>query len=1268
MMAGSFRLILGVGLWLLLGNVLLGQDLESQLREVDTSTLAARARLRGNPRQGALVFFKSAAACAKCHEPGEGAVSLGPKLSELGDKLSGEYLVEAVLYPSKAIRKGYETVRVLTDDGRLHVGLVHSKSDEEVVLRDANNLDQETKIPRAEIDEMVEAKESLMPDGLVASLSSEKQFYDLVRYLSEVAQGGEERAAELRPSPSELAVTDDSVGLDHAGIIRSLGKRDIEAGQRIFRGYCVNCHGTDGNTPKLPTARAFGKDPFKFGADPYEMFLTLTRGAGLMAPMQHLSPRERYQVVAYIREELMKDRNPAYRQVSPDYLSALPKGEGTGEREDVGERDYGPVLASQIGREVNNALTFRLNDEVTASYDLHRMRLAGAWQGGFLDLSQTHHYLQRGEQMPRIAGELLSGLSDWQWKLGDTFDLPADAKPPRGPVNRELATYHGHYLHGDHAILSYIIGGREVLETIEGEAAGSVAVVRHTLRVEPGDEPLELSVGRLIPLPKPAIDVADLLTDSQPVESDVAVIYGQRDAQRRAPTMDNKPRHVVAGKEARKLDLGKPGRTIMVRFNTEGEGTLVSSGPAEGKWTPNGKSLFVRGGRLVFDIGWVGAIAGKTRVADGDWHEAAVVVGETETRLYVDGKLEAARDKFRRPPVAGHVLKIGATATNFGGDFVGEIDSVQILDQAPVAKDAALPQPSAENVLFTWKPAADQPRQESMREAKLPGVFVAAKLRGDTAGLKWSYTQDGRAVLTIPASDQPRLFQVVRASCETLEGLANFGEYTRALASERPVVDLATWTDGGETRWPEVLEVSGTLGEPINGYALDTIPIPPENPWNAWLRTSAIDFFEDGRAVVTTHGGDVYLVSGIDKGLRNVRWKRFAAGLFEPFGVRVVDGTIYVTCRDGLKRLHDFDGNGEADFVEAFWNDDDVSSMFHAYNFDLQTDSSGNFYFAKAGQYSNHHRPGSIMKVPPEGGRAEVVAWGLRTPNGMGKLKDDRFTVSDNQGPWMPAGKISLVRRNSFLGNMPINDQQDAWLKARHGGKLPETFDEPIIWTPQEVDSSCGGQVWVDDPRFGPLAGRLIHSSFGKGWLYYMSLQEIGDTMQASIVTLPHQWDAGVMRLRVNPHDGQLYGVGLSGWQGPAGGSDGCLQRLRYTGEPVAMIDDFQVTSDGVELSFSFEVDPTSAGGEAAWQAEMWDYLWSRRYGSDQFSVRRPGEPGHDPLEIEKVEVINPTTVHLHIPGLEVCDQLRLEMKFRDAEGKLFTEELFATVHQIPGS
>ncbi|WP_158545186.1 DUF6797 domain-containing protein [Bremerella cremea] len=1274
-----------LSLWLIIGGLLgltslaSAQDLETRLREIDTSTLAAKARLRGNPKQGALVFFKSAAACAKCHEPDAQSVSLGPKLAELGKDLSDEYLIDAILRPSQAIRKGYETVTILTDEGHLHVGLVQSKSDEQIVLRDASNLAEVTTLRLDSIEEMAQTDKSLMPDGLVASLRSEKEFYDLVRYVSEVAQGGAERAEQLRPSAEELLVQDDSVGLDHAGILRSLSEADFKAGRKIYLGHCANCHGEDGNTPKLPTARAFGKDRLKFGEDPYAMFLTLTRGAGLMAPMQHLSPRERYQVIGFIREGLMKDRNPGYQEVTKEYLAGLPAGTDTGDRSETGERDFGPVLGSQIGSEVNNALTFRLADEISVSYDLHRMRLAGAWQGGFLNLSQTQHYRQRGEQMPQIQGEILSGLTDWQWSLDNSsFEITPEQKPARGPVSADLATYHGHYLYGDQAILSYTIGDRKILESITGEKAGTLATISHTLRIEAGDEPLKLSIGRLEKLPLPEIEIPHLLTEPQAVDTsgpNLAVIYGKPDTVRQPPTMDNKPLQLVAGEDAQRFDLGTPERTIMVRFRTDQEGTLIASAPPEGKWAPNGKTLFIRGKRVVFDIGWVGALVGKTNVADNRWHTAAVVVDDAQTRLYVDGKLEAARAKFRRPPVKDHVLKIGATATNFGGDYVGEIGWVQIREGALSAQQIAAikpdAEPTADEVLFAWKPSSERPSVEKALQKNAPGqkfagTFVAAALSGETAGLEWEPTDDGRLVLTIPPSDQPRRLRIVRASCETLADITHFQDDTASLAEEQRVVDLQQWTHGGPVRWPEVLEVKGTRGEAINGYALDTIPIPASNPWNAWLRTSALDFLDDGRAVVTTHGGDVYLVSGLDQGLEKVTWKRFAAGLFEPFGVRVIEGTIYVTCRDGLKRLHDFDGNGEADFVEAFWNDDDVSSMFHAYNFDLQTDSAGNFYFAKAGQYTQHHRPGTIMRVPPEGGRAEVVAWGLRTPNGMGKLQDDRFTVSDNQGPWMPAGKISLIRQDSFLGNMPINNEQRQWLAAKHGGKLPDTFDEPIVWMPQELDNSCGGQVWVADPRFGPLAGRLIHSSFGKGWLYYLSLQEIDDTMQASIVALPHQWDAGVMRLRVNPHDGQLYGTGLSGWQGPSDGQDGCLQRLRYTGEPVAMIDSFQVTPDGVQVSFSFEVDRRSATDPKSWSAEMWNYLWSARYGSDQFSVRHPQQRGHDPLSIESVEMIDPKTVRLNIPGLEVCDQLRLEMRFQDAEGKLFTEELFATVHEIP--
>ena len=76
---------------------------------------------------------------------------------------------------------------------------------------------------------------------------------------------------------------------------------------------------------------------------------------------------------------------------------------------------------------------------------------------------------------------------------------------------------------------------------------------------------------------------------------------------------------------------------------------------------------------------------------------------------------------------------------------------------------------------------------------------------------------------------------------------------------------------------------------------------------------------------------------------------RFAAGLYEPFGLRIVADQIYVTCKDRLVRLHDLNQDDEADFYESFSADLDVSVNFHAFNFDLQTDEEGNFYYAKSG-------------------------------------------------------------------------------------------------------------------------------------------------------------------------------------------------------------------------------------------------------------------------------------------------------------------------------
>jgi putative heme-binding domain-containing protein len=89
-------------------------------------------------------------------------------------------LLEALLDPSKEIKEGYAAFTATTDGGQVYTGLKISANEREVVLRDAQAKD--ITIPLDEIDELVESRTSLMPEGVVAQLSFQ-EFIDLVAFL-----------------------------------------------------------------------------------------------------------------------------------------------------------------------------------------------------------------------------------------------------------------------------------------------------------------------------------------------------------------------------------------------------------------------------------------------------------------------------------------------------------------------------------------------------------------------------------------------------------------------------------------------------------------------------------------------------------------------------------------------------------------------------------------------------------------------------------------------------------------------------------------------------------------------------------------------------------------------------------------------------------------------------------------------------------------------------------------------------------------------------
>ena len=1056
-----------------------------QLQSADAADLALQARQRGNAHRGALVFYTSGAACVNCHVQTQEGSPLGPKLAELGE-VTDTHVIDSLLYPSKSIRKGYQTQSVLTTSGEIIVGLVVSEDKSAMTLRSASDLNQDRVISKEEIEAVKPNQKSMMPEGLVATIGNLRDFLDLARYLMEIAEGGSVRVKQLMPTPEELQFKDDTLDLDHAGIISKLRSRDFETGKGIYHGYCFNCHGNDGNTPSLPTARAFGNQKMRFGSDPFRMFMTLSHGNGLMAAMRHLTPKERYQVVHYVREQFMKPSNPDYFAVDKEYLASLPKGTRNGSEQPNIIRDHGPALASQLGRQYSSVLNVNLG-EITIAYNLHSMDQAGIWRGG-LDLAATQHVRDRGEGTVSPVSDEINAWSNWAWGHGGTLDYPRDGLLPRGPLPTRWMDYRGHYTHGKRVVLSYSIDGRSILETPEQTKHALV----HAMQIE-GGVPLILSVAQ------------------------------------------------------------EP--------NNDGAISTVGS--------------------------------------------------------HAEGIKSLTKDK---------------TAGDASQSFIISYQS----DGGQIAN------------------------------------YTAAAVTGDTSQLRWSIDSHQRMCLQIPEDQITRNIAIHRARGNGTASLE------RWIASLQPGTGLNTVAPadliaGGKLSWPQTLQTVGYPGLEPTGYALDTLTLPESTPWNTWFRTSALDFFPDGRMALSTYGGDIWIVSGIDRELKDIRWKRFAAGLYEPFGVKIVDDHVFVTCKDRLVKLHDLNQDGEADFHENFSPDSDVSVNFHAFNFDLQTDKAGNFYYSKSGHGADSVLPGAVIKISPDGKHREVFCTGFRTPNGMGILPDGRPTASDNQGQWTPASKVSLLKPKGFYGWVQTYSIPGKWEPG--GGTIdvkkvipPSSFDPPLIWMPQDFDNSSGGQLWVDDERWGPLSGHLLHTSFGKGWMSYMMMQDIDGQSQAAIAKLPFDFRTGIMRARVNPADGQVYATGLQGWNGGgrAGLLDGGLQRLRYTGRPWKMVSDCKVETDGLRISFNFALDPDSATAPESYAAEHWNYHWRSSYGSDRYSPRTD-KPGVDKIGIESVTLgADGKSVKLNIPNMIPVDQAHLIVRVRAEDGSAFEEEIYWTINRVP--
>jgi glucose/arabinose dehydrogenase len=371
---------------------------------------------------------------------------------------------------------------------------------------------------------------------------------------------------------------------------------------------------------------------------------------------------------------------------------------------------------------------------------------------------------------------------------------------------------------------------------------------------------------------------------------------------------------------------------------------------------------------------------------------------------------------------------------------------------------------------------------------------------------------------------------------------------TNGTAREVPA-DLRGLSRPGPGRW-QPLQTKGQPSLSLDAYVIETLAIPYQNPWKALFFTSGIDFLPNGDAAVCTIHGDVWLVSGIDEKLRQLTWRRFATGLFQPLGLKVVNGRAHVLGRDQITVLHDQNDDGEADFYENFSNLIETSAGGHDYVTSLNADEAGNFYYVD---------PHGVHRISADGRHRDTIATGWRNPNGMGVSQDGKIiTVAPQEGEWTPASAICEARREGYYG----------YGGPKTSAERPLGYDAPLCWIPHRVDNSSGGQLWVTSDRWGPLRGQMLHLSYGRCSMMLCLREVVNGQPQGGVVPLKGRFLSGAMRGAFRSQDGQLYVVGSRGWQTSAL-QDGCLQRVRYTGKKVYLPTALHAHSNGLVLTFT---------------------------------------------------------------------------------------------------
>ncbi len=445
-------------------------------------------------------------------------------------------------------------------------------------------------------------------------------------------------------------------------------------------------------------------------------------------------------------------------------------------------------------------------------------------------------------------------------------------------------------------------------------------------------------------------------------------------------------------------------------------------------------------------------------------------------------------------------------------------------------------------------------------------------------------------------------------------------------------------------------------------YRMLTVLEPPE----IVLEVGGLDVLPDGRPIVATRRGEVWIVEGAyAEPAFEPRFTRFAAGLHEPLGAYWSGRSLYVAQRGELTRLIDEDGDDVADLYECASEPWGLSGNYHEFAFGPEPDGRGRLWVTLGLGFC-----GSLGKslapwrgwaiIIGEDGAIEPMCGGLWAPNGLGANAEGDMFATDNQGDWVGTCKLAHLERGSWHGHPAGTD----WY-AGAGLAPPEgerSFKPPAVWFPYGRMGQSASDILLDSTggAFGPFAGQLFVGDQMNAAVMRVDLERVGGAWQGACFPFREGFACGVNRMCFGTDGSMFAGLTNRGW-GSLGGRSSGLERLRYTGTVPFEILRMRARPDGFELEFTRPADPATAGRPESYGLSSFTYQRFERYGSPETDRR-------DLAIVSAAAAPDGRTVRLAVAGLRPGYVHELHAGgVRSAEGEpLLHAEAYYTLNAIP--